>query len=313
LIRLAGLTALALVVLGCDAGVRTRTGYEAALRVDNATFVDGPLTADAAASGPTVTLTQFNSSLLPGAISKLAGTMQPGGTSVAIGLTDDIAHWILPTPGKNTEIGSMGELVFSTNVSYSRDLAPGPHTLVARAVLPGGGFGPSTTFVLTIAADDEPTGAMVVSLKWSSNADLDLHVVAPNPPDSSNPAGTTEVWAQYPISLPRRSATEGGPYTDDELAAAGQLDMNSNAGCVIDGRAKEHVVWGGAPPPGHYIARVDAVSMCGETGAQWELHVSLNGAAVGTVVRGQMTEADTRFPHAKGSGLLALEWEVPPP
>src|SRR5581483_1862246 len=108
----------------------------------------------------------------------------------------------------------------------------------------------------------EPNGAMVVRLAWgangASNADLDLHVVVP---DTSKPGKTIEVWAKNPSSLPKRSVAEG-PYSDEELAAGGQLDIDSNGGCAIDGRDLEHVVWGAAPPSGHYIARVDAVSMC---------------------------------------------------
>jgi hypothetical protein len=316
LIRVVGLLAIVVAAIGCDAGVRGRTGYDAALRVDNATFVEGALTTDVSggtAGGPAVALSQFNSRVLPGAQSKLAGSVELGGVSVAIGLADDVAYWILPTPGKNQELVGGAVLLFSTTLSYSRDLAAGPHTLIMRALLPGGGFGPPAIFVLTVAADDEPTGPLVVTLKWNDNADLDLHVVAPNPPDSSKPDQTTEVWARNPSSLPTRLVAEGGPYSDDELKAGGQLDMDSNGGCVIDGRDREHVVWGAAPPPGHYIARVDAVSMCGEAGAQWQLDVLLNGQPVGTTVRGQMTDADTRFPHAKGSGLLALEWDIAPP
>jgi hypothetical protein len=145
-----------------------------------------------------------------------------------------------------------------------------------------------------------------VCLHWDSNADLDLHVVAPNPPGSATP--TTEVYVKQPSSLPPRSVVD--PYTPEELAAGGNLDFDSNGGCIIDGRQREQVIWGAPPPSGHYVIRVDAVSMCGDIAARWQVEVFSNGASLGSAY-GQLGDSDTRFSHTRGSGLLALELDVP--
>jgi hypothetical protein len=304
--------AVALAALGCDVGVQGRTGLEAMLRVTNATFVEGALATDtdpAAPDGPMVTIGQVHSLVFPGADRRvLSGSAQAGTRTIAIGLADDSAHWLLPATTADREIGAGTDLLFSTTVSYSIDLAPGRHDLVLRALRADGRMGPAAVQSLSLTGDDT-TGAMVVSLSWDTEADLDLHVVAPNPLGSSTP-GTTEVWVKNPSSLPPRSFTEGGPYTPEELAAGGQLDFDSNGGCIIDGRRREHVVWGMAPPSGHYLVRVDAVSLCGEAAAQWQLNVLANGVVLGAAY-GQMTHADTRFSHTKGSGVLALELDVP--
>ena len=320
-----GLGVLALGGLGCDAGVQGGAGTGALLRVSgatfaggsvvsSATFVEGALPAapdPAVADGPTVKITQIHSLIFPGAGQRaLTGSVQAGARSIAIGLADDIGYWIIPAATADHETLGSTDLLFNAILSYSMSLSPGSHDLVLRGLLGDRRMGPATTQALSVTGDDV-TGAMVVTLSWDTEADLDLHVVAPNPPDSSKPLGTTEVWVKNPSSLPPRSIAEGGAYSPEELAAGGQLDFDSNGACLIDGRRREHVVWGMAPPMGHYIIRVDAVSMCGEAGAKWQLDVVAASGALLKSAYGQMGDADTRFSHTKGSGVLALELDVP--
>ena len=85
------------------------------------------------------------------------------------------------------------------------------------------------------------TGPVQVSLTWDQLSDLDLHVVQPN---------NTE------ISWVARS----------DPATGGTLDLDSNAGCAIDGKNNENVTWqSGTPLHGRYIVRVDNYKSCGQT------------------------------------------------
>ena len=139
----------------------------------------------------------------------------------------------------------------------------------------------------------------------------------PNPlPDPAHPDVTTvEIWAKAPIGLP---PVPGGydilndPTMAAEVDAAGKLDFDSNANCIIDGSRQENVVYPQMPPSGEYIVRVDAFSMCGQAAAQWEVTVTTSdGSAWVNPARWQATDTDTRGPHAAGAGRLAVDFQYP--
>jgi hypothetical protein len=84
---------------------------------------------------------------------------------------------------------------------------------------------------------DQPriAGALVISLDWDTEADLDLHVQLPSDGD----AGVNEIWSRKPSGLPFGSA---GASVDSGMQA-GYLDFDSNSMCVIDGRREENVIF----------------------------------------------------------------------
>jgi hypothetical protein len=309
--------ALLLGAPGCDAGVRGRTGLEAQLRISGATLVDGTLPSSpdpAVIDGPTVAISQFHGLAFPGASNRaLAGSVQPGGSAVAIGLGDDRIYWIVPAATRNRDIGGNSDLQFSATLSFAPAIAAGRHDLVVRALLADGHRGPALVQPVMISDFSDVRGALQVRLAWDTNADLDLHVVAPvAPPDPPDPKVPTriEVWVNHPSSLPPRPVFD--PYTPDDIAAGGLLDLDSNQACLIDGRREENIVWGAAPPSGHYVVRVDAVSLCAEVSAQWQVDVFQNGNPLPvTAAFGEMIDSDTRFSHSAGSGLLAVEFDIP--
>ena len=65
-----------------------------------------------------------------------------------------------------------------------------------------------------------------------------------------------------------------------------------------------------SPPSGHYVARVDAFSLCGEFAARWTVEVFLRGQLLGRA-RGTAVDSDTRVAHDSGAGITALTFEVP--
>jgi hypothetical protein len=96
------------------------------------------------------------------------------------------------------------------------------------------------------------------------------------------------------------------------MSEAGILDFDSNAGCVIDGRCNENVVWSVAAPAGDYVARVDTFSLCGNSAARWTVEALFDGVSLGKA-EGEALPASQRFSKGKGSGVTALSFTVASP
>ena len=94
------------------------------------------------------------------------------------------------------------------------------------------------------------------------------------------------------------------------IAAAGKLDFDSNANCVIDGRRQEDVVFAEGPPPGDYTVRVDAFSLCGQVDAQWQATAALGDGTPAGSARWEATDADTRGSHNAGAGRTAFTFHI---
>ena len=295
---------VAVVASGCS-GADPAIGVEAYFRATGAQFVAGSLAIDAAASGPEVhTVNSNNNRLYPGVQNKaVSGTTDEHASAVAIGLDGDRGYWILPVSGEDQM--SPPDLAFSTRGSFSPALPVGPHDLVFRGIALDGTMGPARTQALTLAAT-AIDGAFVISLEWDGPADLDLHVVAPA--TGGTATDTAEIWSKKRNSLAPR-AVALGPFTPAEIAAAGVLDFDSNSGCLYDGRDNENVIWTQPQPPGRYIARVDASSLCGAVTARWRLTVFYQGTQVAEIF-GQVGDAATATPHVAGAGLTVWENDV---
>ncbi len=115
---------------------------------------------------------------------------------------------------------------------------------------------------LTITVIQVGTGDVQVTLSWDANSDVDLHVVAPN---------GEEIY-----------------FGNPDGANGGTLDLDSNAGCNIDGVRNENITWpSGQAPAGTYIVRVDYWDSCGVPETNYTVRVN-NGGQV-QVVTGQFT------------------------
>jgi uncharacterized protein YfaP (DUF2135 family) len=130
-----------------------------------------------------------------------------------------------------------------------------------------------------------------VTLSWDTQADLDLHLVLPT--------GTT-VWAKNLNSV--------DPNQNPDPTSGGILDYDSNGNCQIDGRRREVVYFNQPPPAGHYLARVDTFSLCGEAQANWTVEVA---GAASKKASGFSRDRDTAFAHDAAAGVTAIEFDVP--
>lgn len=286
--------------LGCDAAA-TESGVTAWLRVAGPAvqFTPGPL--PAAGAGPPVTgLVSLQNFVYPGQTAKpLGGSLAEGATAVALALAGDIGYWIVPAGP--SDVTAPEQPTFSAQLCFAPTLPPGPRSLWVQASNAAGSPGPPLAQSLDVlAAALVPTGALVVTLRWDRQADLDLHL--------EQPSGV-EIWNRMRVGY---SPPPGQPPDPAARGQAGRLDFDSNAACVIDGRQQEDVIFPGpgSPPPGHYRVRVDTPSLCQQETARWTVEVRLSGI-LRAQASGQSTDAATRGPHDAGAGVLALEFDVP--
>ncbi|WP_394847791.1 hypothetical protein LZC95_10050 [Pendulispora brunnea] len=273
-----------LVVIGggCDA-TEADAGLDAKLRIENAQFFRGPMPAGEESGPAVVAVALRTNEIRAGSRDKsCGGALAREATAAAIALSGDVGYWVVRagTPAVETP----GLPSFEATLAFAPTLARGAYQLVVRAVDGAGRFGLPVERSLSTAVEAADQAELAVSLRWDTEADLDLHVVD---------ARGTEIW--------KRNINSG----DGAI-----LDFDSNAACLIDGRRRENVVWTAAPPAGHYMVRVDTFSLCQANTARFRVDVTRRGLSLGAA-EGMSTEADTRFPHDRGAGVLALEFDVP--
>ncbi len=289
--------------VACSSGADPTGGIKADLRAAApAQYMPGTIPAPQDGAPKVTEVASANNNIYPGQGDKhIGGRVGAGGVSVAISLENDVGYWVLPA--SDPDPLNPGEFSFATSLSFTTKLAMGTRNLVLVAIDANGRFGEPQKLPLTVGETDNP-GILQVTLTWDTEADLDLHVVQPD---------GTELWRGHPSFFqPDPSVLRP---TKTQLTAGGVLDFDSNAQCVIDGRRKEVITWKQKPatPAGQYTVRVDTFSLCGQTAANWKVHVVASGDA-GTLdqtVAGFAVGTDTLGSHAEGAGTTALTFNVP--
>jgi hypothetical protein len=283
----------------CNWSPETTAGLNSLIGVQAGQAFRGSISDPPVANQATAYVVPRNATVSPGARGKsINGGVGPDANAVALGVAGDVAYWRVPALSEDQ--ANPGHFVFTATLSVARDIVDSPLLqsttegltlpLSARAIQYDGTFGPERVqpFLLDMAA---LSGNLAISLQWDTATDLDLHVVIPD-----GKGGQSEVWAK---------ARSADPATVD-----GNLDFDSNANCAIDGRDQENVVWQGAPAVGHYIVRVAAASLCGQTSAPWWAYASVPGVLKGEA-SGVLTPSALRSGSAAGSGVTAFEFDYP--
>jgi len=280
--------ALLAVALGRCEGVDAPSGADAAMRVQGARYVSGRLPAPG--DGPRVTTVDSpNNTVRPGQRAKaVSGRTGGTGRTVALALDNDQGYWILPVGSPSVYFP--GELEFETLVDFADTLDPGRRALLLEAADATGRYGPLARLDLTVATA-LPGAALSVTLRWDTDADLNLQVTQPD----------GRVLSSRGLRAPN------GDLVRVDAGAGPTFDLDSNARCAIDGRRAESALWG-APPPGRYVVAVEAWSLCGQSRASWSARVLLRGAVIGTV---EGASFDTAVPTT-GHALAVLTFDVAP-
>ena len=294
----------AVLAPACQWSSDTSSGLTSVIRVQGGQAMRGSVAGPPTTIAATATLSPRELTIFPGESNKsIKGGVEADAHAIAIGVAGDDAYWRVPALTPDNPLDPQ-YFMFIASFSLSPALASSPLLqpnpdgtskfllpLSYRAVDDAGNFGPETIQPLYMNAPG-PDGTLVVSLDWDAPVDLDLHVQVP----ASNDVGFVVVWAR---------ARSADPNTPD-----GNLDFDSNEDCQIDGRDRENVVWTGQPPAGHYIVRVDAFSLCGQTSAAWHAVAYTPQGTLGEA-SGVLTDSATREAPNAAAGLTAFEFDYP--
>lgn len=168
------------------------------------------------------------------------GVQTLGLTSEAAGGVDGFYEVRLPSP----QLAATALLGISQTIPI-RDL-----DLQFAVADPSGAVGPFTSLTTTVTTVG--TGDIQVTLSWDADSDVDLHVVEP---------GGEEVY-----------------YANERSVSGGQLDLDSNAGCSIDGVRNENITWPvGQARRGVYTVRVDYWSNCNVERTNYTVRINNGG------------------------------------
>jgi hypothetical protein len=238
-------------------------------------------TAPASGAGPNITATA-NQTVLTGGTQTIAITGDSPFTTVYIAVGGRSLGLVGEAPGGISgyyEV-TLGAATIATSVilTFPQEVPLTEFDLqvaVANATGVLGPYVPVHTTVLGVG-----TGDVQVTLAWDADSDVDLHVVGPD---------GEEIF-----------------YGNRDSASGGELDLDSNAGCEIDGIRNENITWPvGTAPRGTYTVRVNYWSSCGVAQTNYTVRVN-NGGAV-EIFTGSFTGGGNQ--GGRGDGVVITTFE----
>jgi hypothetical protein len=249
-------------LLACTGEVDGTVGLLEPIRVVGGDFHEGELTLH---DGPTVTSIGLAGALvLAGERDRLLeGRTSEDAYAIGIRFVELGSGW-WTTPVQDIDPIYPGERIFQFRFDIGGSVPPGNHELVLAAIDQQGRRGVGAEISVCVRDPLLPDNlnpcdptlmppALVIALEWDLDVDLDLVV--------DTPSGK-RISAKTPTSYPGE-----GEVPDPDDPTLGRLLRDSNAGCDIDGRNAEAVVWS-EPPSEHgtYLVRADLFDACGEPG-----------------------------------------------
>lgn len=254
MLRLIGRTTVAVAVLllaaGCggdDGGpgdIDLRDYIAAVSTLDGS--IDATYSADnapAATAGPTVTATG-GSTVITGGSAQVSLSASGDFVTVVVSIDGVPGSWRLTVPTT---------AALTLLLTYAADIPEDAFDVLYQVIDGSGGISAAAevaTDVVTVG-----TGVVQVSISWDTNADVDLHVVEPS---------GEEIY-----------------FADRTSATGGELDLDSNVGCVA-GPQNENITWNDSAPSGTYTVRVVYFSDCGHANTNYVVTVRREGYAVQT-------------------------------
>lgn len=176
----------------------------------------------------------------------------------------------------------LGSATTSTSVVVTVAQAP-PSTEFSVVVAVVGADGTvSAVDATNVSIVEVGTGDVQVSVSWNEDVDVDLYVVDPN--------GETIYY--------------GSPSS----SSGGDLDLDSNPSCSIDGIRNENVTWPlGEAPSGTYEVRLNLYADCGIDQTSWVVTVQ----AVGRTYRWEGVLEAPGLGGGEEAGILIARFDVP--
>lgn len=258
--------------LGACGGEPLTTGLEEPFRVENAQFRAGllpgspPLSAAELSEGaqpaaPFPTPPEVAGRIISPAEVGFNVAGRASADTYAIGFQLEglgSGYWLIPVSAPDPT--NADELLWRAALDFGDSVPPGLQRLRVAAFDGQGRSGTQRELELCVRAPTsdnlnacDPTQeppALVVSLSWDNDADLDLEILAADG------------------SLVNRANTRGDGPGIGEV----QLERDANAGCVRSGVPRENAVWAAPPAAGAYALYVNLHDACGESSSSFELN-----------------------------------------
>lgn len=208
-----------------------------------------------------------------GAIYMFVGSKTVGLTGEASGGIE--GHYEIRLPSLETSATVL--------LTFPQDIPLSEFELLFAVANPSGAVGSFTG--LSTAVTEVGTGDVQVTLAWDVDSDVDLHVVGP---------GGEEIFYGRPRS-----------------ASGGALDLDSNAGCSIDGIRNENITWPtGRAPSGQYTVRVDYWSSCGVSRTNFTVRINNGGNT--QILTGSLTGLGDQGGLGSGRSLATFDRSTGP-
>lgn len=180
-----------------------------------------------------------NSTVLAGGSNNIRVTAGEGATEVVIGVQDRDGFFSVPLQSSGNN--ATGETMEGVGASIQLLVGQNVNENFVIAFAAGDGQGNYSVYqYLPVNIMEVGVGLLRVSVSWDQMNDVDLHLIDPN---------GEEIY-----------------YGRDTSSTGGQLDLDSNAGCSIDGVNNENIFYDDSPevtiPYGEYEVLVDLWSNC---------------------------------------------------
>jgi hypothetical protein len=264
---------LLLTPTGCDSGFDS--GASEAFQVRDGTYHTGEIPIDPEATTPSVIYVGAAGHIVTQGTGNIGydGLATKDAFSVAAAVPESgPGYWTVPVDGP--DVTQDGNLLFDLTADFGRGVPYGLQSLVFSAIDGDGHPGPATESSLCVLPDYAegsftacdptiPPQALVLSLLWDTDVDLDLVVVTPEGKVVSPKAPTT-VLPDPNGSIPSDALSD--PTT-------GKLSRDSNRDCVIDSFRMESLVFEVAPPSGEYVVYASLNKACGEPQVGFDLRL----------------------------------------
>lgn len=251
--------------------------------VNDATYVQDEFPEPSSGTLPSIETINGNSTIIPGGSNPIAIQTNDDISKILIGVSDVGGYYSLPA----SEAKSTGDFLFY--ILMNQTLAVTTFDIVIAIQNASGVV--SEYEIITVSLIQVGTGKLQISCAWDQLNDVDLHLVEPN---------SEEIY-----------------YGDGDSTNGGELDLDSNADCFIDGVNNENITYdeNATIENGEYIVRVDFFANCDITE---NTNYSVTAYYEGTLLtpsagtnpyQGSFTPSDENF-GGEGDGVEVMKFNI---
>jgi uncharacterized repeat protein (TIGR02543 family) len=207
---------------------------------------------------PYITGTQFNGNAVAGGTSSIVVTSSEQLRELYLQVKGENGYYVRQLSETDLISSQNGKYIYFITLQFSQLLGDGQLQFTVSGVTAQQEVSSGTENRVQIIKAG--TGALQVSLSWDKNDDVDLHIFTPS--------GAEIYYGRKRVA----ATTRAGKI---------ELDIDSNAGCSIDGKNTENIYFESPLEDGEYAVQVCLYSKCiTGAGARYNVSVNSNGTFV---------------------------------